>query len=327
MSNKYKSLVFIDGNQIKIIFGNSIKVEKLSDINSNENLTFLDKIFKTYEVFVVNQTSKISKDDFLSIITKKNNTETLSENNKTEENAIGNNNEENDTSKFKEVIQNNNYQSPTFMSYIKSNQRSCIVIDDLFTKDTIPGTNIRKALVVPIDRAVCLSHLDPNDVSKSSILKTLLKNNFLSIISKEEAMLLNNKYEENIKKQDEENDDRLESACPVLNSREDVYNQQQSSAKTEVNSKSIDKIANSIPIDVVESTISTDDEADSRINSMSELMYSINEVKLQQGKEGVEEVEVEEITEENNDSKKMEIPMIDRPRINSGTKINKISRK
>lgn len=178
------ALVFIDNNQIKVVFGSVIKIIKVNEMKLSYNVSFFEQLFKEANVYSVQQISKLTIDQLFDMSP----IESKSDDEKKIDKSINNHSSEKDSQEE---------ENDDLDFWVMSNAATSIIIDDLFTgRDIAEG--IPESLSIPHGRAVNLSNLNQEAVKASRILRRLMDNKTLARCSKREAFEMERKYEENL---------------------------------------------------------------------------------------------------------------------------------
>lgn len=208
------SLMFVEDGLLKVAFGNSLKTIKFDDISKDYNRAFFEKLFKETKVLVVDGVSVLTADNFEAFLTQV--SAPVGGRAEPEPQAAPEPAPEPEKKAQikREVVAD--LVSPASGVFIKSNAKTTIIIDDLFTNQDVeiaPGQ--KKALAVSPDLPVNLSNLDPVQVRRSSILRRLIANGTFEPISAGEALKMEQEHEA---KQAEEEKSSLDQWAPILDS-------------------------------------------------------------------------------------------------------------
>lgn len=199
------SVVIIERDQIKIVFGDKIKTIPFAEINKDYNQEFLDVIFYNTNVVKVDKISKMSRDQV---------------------DALG---DKDPAPPLRTVSQPSSRASAAgpkpvgdpitappraegpqgFIPqdggdiYIVSTSDMTIILDDLYTSNIIMrgGANVKESLTLKPGRPVNLSTLDQDSVKKSRTLRRMLRNGTIRQVSFDEASEMFRRFEENEEKQ------------------------------------------------------------------------------------------------------------------------------
>jgi len=173
------ALLYVDGQAIKMVFGNSIKVVPVKDVGLDFNRLFLDKLFSDFRVFVVASVEPLARDQFQEMI----------QGGQVQQGAQPPSpHQPRPPARTQPRVPMTQVPMPVgSSSWIKSNSKTIIIIDDLFTDDEIQATGRRAALAIAPDKAVNLGLLNPENVKNSSILRSLLAKGIIEFTSEEEA--------------------------------------------------------------------------------------------------------------------------------------------
>jgi hypothetical protein len=202
---KKNALIFIDGQVVKIVFGNSLKVIPPQDITLSHNVSFLDKLFAEHRVLYVDRAGEMSLADFVDGVAAKLGQKDEPQPKLPPSALVG-------PQRQAKPLPQPRREQPEAGQWIKSNAKTIIIIDDLMTNEELaPG--IKKALSMPPGRAICLGSLDADKVAASQTLRRLIQNGTLSFTDPEEAVRLESEHEERVR---DENDARLEQYAPII---------------------------------------------------------------------------------------------------------------
>lgn len=209
------ALVYMDEGGLKIVYGTSVKVIKPTEMSLDYNVSFLDKLFSNYKVYVIESASLIQRDKLAELASAG------PQPAKAAEQALDTEPEDElPPAQPAPVIKGGKTAKPRAIRgpvFIKSNAKMTIIVDDLFTGDQIKDTGMRKALVVTPDLPVNLSILDQEMVKKSAILRRLIENGTFTPITVAEAL----EYEAAAKaKKDAEDDAETEHSSRIIDSSE-----------------------------------------------------------------------------------------------------------
>lgn len=210
---KRKSLVFVDDGALKVVFGSSLKVIKPADVAQPYNIQFFDKLFAESDVVVLTSAEVISREKFDAYVDAMGPGEAGGpcrdvRSDQASAQALPK----------KQAAKAQRRMTPDEVVssgvFIRSNAKTTIVVDDLFTNAEIaPG--VKKALAVLPDLAVNLSTLDQDQVRKSSILRRLIDNGTFVACSAKDALKMEEVRERKIA---EEEDSRLDQWAPIVDS-------------------------------------------------------------------------------------------------------------
>lgn len=229
---KRKSLVFVDDGALKVVFGSSLKVIKPADVAQPYNIQFFDKLFAESDVVVLTSAEIISREKFdayAAVLEGPAEVEAPAAQAPTPKRGVV-------PPKPRRMTPDEIVSSGVF---IRSNAKTTIVVDDLFTNAEIaPG--VKKALAVLPDLAVNLSTLDQDQVRKSSILRRLIDNGTFVACSAKDALKMEEVRERKIA---DEEDSRLDQWAPIVDSHRRALDKEDDRSR-------IGRIAD--PIDITE---------------------------------------------------------------------------
>lgn len=185
------ALIFIDRNQVKVVFGTVLKVIKVEELNFTHNVNFFEQLFREANVFAVQEISKISKEQLLQMVPS---VPTRSqEERKVEasiERPVG-------PVPVPQRQEQENLEDSQHDFWVKSDAQTAIIIDDLFTgREIVDG--MPECLSIPHGRAVNLANLKPENVKASRILARLMQNQIIERCSRREAMEMEQRYQERL---------------------------------------------------------------------------------------------------------------------------------
>ena len=215
MSEK-KSLVVVDGDCIKVLFGNCVKAISFSEIGSPYNRAFFDRLFSEGKVCGIETVSVLGRNDLDAFAERVRSGKVL----QPEPEPPAADSRPPAIAVEPDVPKSRPSFDPNGPIWIRSNAKSTIIVDDLLTDDMIPGTEHRKALVIMPDVATDVSRLDKERLRKSKIFRRYLENGTFSITTAAEALRMAEEYEERVR---EENDARLEQYAPILGEKAEKY--------------------------------------------------------------------------------------------------------
>jgi len=190
-----KSLLLIDGDKLKIVYDEKMRCISFQDLSLEHNVEFLEKIFRTTTVFKVDQVSAVALEQLEGLLTSEDTTvtqQTTSE--------IGTVSKE---SQVRKIVPKHNpvTQQTTSVdqssNWIKSNSKTTMIIDDLYTGNTINRgrASVPQSLALPPGKPFDLNSIKEDLVKASRILPRLLSQGFVSRISFDEAMGMLSQYE------------------------------------------------------------------------------------------------------------------------------------
>ena len=205
---KKNTLIFIDGNKVKIVYGNKLKIISFEEIQLDYNQEFLDQIFYNTSVLTVDNISLLDRESFNKITWSIKQTDPVKE--QTEEPIK----EVKEQSSLEKIISDpagppkvkhleGFIPQPGGDVYIVSTSEVTMIIDDLYTKNKINrgGAMVQEATTLPPGKPINLSSLDQDSLKSSYILKRMVQNGTVKQVSFEEAMELNKAYEIKVESQ------------------------------------------------------------------------------------------------------------------------------
>ncbi len=216
------ALLFIDNKTVKVVYGNTLRCVKFSEINEPHNQKFFTTIFDSYSVFMVKDVGELNRESFAIFMDSQQDDE------QPEAPAI----EKVATKIVKEVkpvappkskvsraaqaIIEEAEQDSNRMLF-RSTAETVITVDDLLTSQDLPGMpGMKQALSIFPYRAVDLASIPPENLKKSNYIKKLIREGTLIPCTSAEAKSIE---EEHDRKTREDNDARLDSISPILKER------------------------------------------------------------------------------------------------------------
>jgi hypothetical protein len=181
MDNKKPALLVLERESIRVIYGSSMKIIKTSEAGLPHNIAFFDKLFAENRVLAIEKVKEMGKDQLFGFLNQKapQQQQPASLPSSLPPSAV---------SQPAAVPQQRQADLNDGSFWVKSNAKTTIIIDDLFTNAEIPNApGCRQALSVSPERPVNLANYNPEDVNKSGILRRLLTIGTLARISPNEA--------------------------------------------------------------------------------------------------------------------------------------------
>lgn len=210
-----RAIVFVDGDNVKVVFGNSVKTVKVSEFGSKQNHIFLNKLFSSFNVFIVDQVRPTSRNKLLSSLSAgKERAEPRPE----PDRAAPQRHTPVDIPVRTEVASEvasevDILTGKTSHAFLKSLAKTTLIIDDLPTGVMISGTDIPQHVSVGPGRTVNLGALDQESIQKSKILRSLMRRKILVPVTPDEANRAETEYSVQLQ---EENDARLDYESPII---------------------------------------------------------------------------------------------------------------
>lgn len=193
MSKKH-TLLFVDGDVIKVVFGNKLKCIRFEDVGVDYNAAFLDEIFSTTEVVSVENVSKLTKETLFKVIGS-------APPKRPEARAEAVPAKAEKRSRVSDPIMPSVQAPPAGFApqdggdvyIVSTDDRMTLIVDDLYTGHKVyrDGAEIEQTVILEPGKPVNLSGLDQASVKKSSahgILGRLLRQGTVKQISFDEAM-------------------------------------------------------------------------------------------------------------------------------------------
>jgi hypothetical protein len=200
-----KAIIIIDENQIKIVVSNILKTMGTHEVHLPHNKSFLEKLFASYEVVMLESVVKLDFTSFIGSFPQP----------ATAPSAV----------LVPSVPPNQPVQAPVQTAiqpvaqpqplpqsivvntaskavqtekrrWIRTTSDSTIIIDDLVTGQEIRGVpGSKQCLAIPPGKPVDLTTLSPESLKRSAILRALVKNGTIVSVSEEEAKKMMAHYE------------------------------------------------------------------------------------------------------------------------------------
>jgi hypothetical protein len=241
-----KAVVFLDGDIIKIIFGESLKCIPKKEVNLAYNKKFFEQVFSQFKVFMVESANELEKGSFYTWLSLATETEITPESKSTKQAPIN--------KKVAEII--GDVEDDGRMLF-RSTEGTTIIIDDLPTGRDIPGMpGIKETLAIYPYRAIDLAALSPDLLKKSSYLKRLIKDGKLIPCTIAEARSMQEEYDARMRS---ENDARLDAVAPILNERAEDFVSRTVSGKLNVHEAETINVDDGSPLDASKGEISPSD--------------------------------------------------------------------
>jgi len=180
------ALVYIDNNQVKVVFGSILKIIKINEIRLSHNAAFFEQLFKEANVYGIREVSQLGLEQIFDMSPL----ESHSEEEKKVDKSI-------DKPVSQEARPVEAKDKDEFDFWIKSQAETAIIIDDLFTGREI-AEGIPESLSIPHARAVNLASLNPEAVKASRILRRLMDNKTIVRCSRQEALQMEREYQERL---------------------------------------------------------------------------------------------------------------------------------
>lgn len=194
------TILFVDNGQIKIVFGNKLKTMSFDDALLDHNQDFLETIFANSNVVMPEKVSILTREKFDQLLEKVSQKTAQPQNETPATKTEANRPRAGSSDQPQEPRQKTIVAVPEpDNTWIVSTSDVSIIIDDLFTGRTIARGNaqVKEAVALLPGKPVDLSGLDQESVTKSNILKRMLRNGLVRQVSFDEAMDLNGAYEQN----------------------------------------------------------------------------------------------------------------------------------
>ena len=180
------ALVFIDNNQLKVVFGSILKIIKVNEIRLSHNTAFFEQLFKEANVYGIREISQLNIDQIFDMVPLESHSEEEKTVNKSIEKPVS------PAARPQQAKDNDEYDF-----WIKSQAETAIIIDDLFTgRELYEG--IPESLSIPHGRAVNLATIDPDAVKASRILRRLMDNKTIVRCSRQESAQMEREYQERL---------------------------------------------------------------------------------------------------------------------------------
>ena len=267
MSDK-KSLIIIDGESVKVLFGNCVKVVNFTELDSPYNKAFFDRLFSEGRVCGIESVSVLKRNDLETFVERVRSgavlQRTVAEPQTRPERTPPAIVTEPDEPEAKASM------DPNGPIWIKSNAKTTIIVDDLLTDDLVPGTEFRKAMVITPNVPIDVSRLDKERLRKSKIFRRYLENGTFSITTAAEALRMEEEYQTRLQ---EENDARLDQYAPILGERAEKYQDKVRTGQMSSRGPGID----AEPIEVTESGPNSEALPNEDPGSMTRLMEMMAE--------------------------------------------------
>lgn len=187
---KKTAIMFIDEDTIKIVVGQTLKCIKLQEVDLDYNTRFLDRLFAEAGIFIVSDAVEMTSESFKEYVAGLKGqapTETSQE----AEQPVA-------------AKKTQTKQSSRNGSLYRSTVETYIIVDDLPVGDNIRGTESKRHLSIPPNKAINLGILDPEAVRNSSILRGLINDGTLVPCSPQEAAELDRQANDVIQQEREE---------------------------------------------------------------------------------------------------------------------------
>jgi hypothetical protein len=225
---KSKAVIFGDGTDLKIVFGKAVKVIPIAELYKEESNSFLEKLFNNFSVYVVKQVVPTTKEDVLSEIGKMSAPDVASRQ-PVESQQLPPPPQPQKPASFANMTPPGAPASADVdgTEWVQWTGESTIIIDDILTKERIPnpfnpGQMEKKSLVLAPNQAICLGDLDAEQVRKSRTLKALMGSGRLVCLTEAQASQAQASFFEDMARQQEENDKRLDQWAPIVDNHEAV---------------------------------------------------------------------------------------------------------
>lgn len=212
--SKKNTLLFVDDEQVKIIFGSKLKCIKFADLLLDHNQKFLDHIFYSTNVVRVDKVARLDRDSFNKFVGQI--PEVLGGQEPQEaqgaqepkgpegaplDRAPAVSDPMTPRPKTSQITQSVDGMMPQDGGdvYIVSNDdRMTIMLDDVFTGTSImrDGVEVHQTVALLPNKPVNLATVDQKSLKASKILPRMVKNGTVRQVSYDEAMDLVAKYEE-----------------------------------------------------------------------------------------------------------------------------------
>lgn len=197
---KKTTLLYVEGDQVKIVFGNKLKCIPFDEIRLDYNQEFLDAIFCNTTVVKVDKIALLSKDQLGAMVGERAPKAPDSANGESDspKKAIVARTSDPITSTEKPPLPGGLMpQSGGGDVYIVSTSEVTIIVDDLYTRNKIVrgGAQVPEAVSLLPGKPVNLSNLDQKSVKESNILRRMLRNGTVKQVGFDEAMEYNKAFE------------------------------------------------------------------------------------------------------------------------------------
>jgi len=173
------AIMFADGEakRVKFVFGDTVKSIRLDDLGSAASREFLDKLFEHYQVCLVESLQLVNRNSIGAAPGAAVAVGAPARPPAPPQSALA-----------RQLAEDHG-------QWIKSNSRTMLIIDDLYTGEEIPNApGCKKAVAIGPGRALDLSTLDPENVKKSSILRRLIQGQTLAFCPAAEAISIEEQH-------------------------------------------------------------------------------------------------------------------------------------
>jgi len=184
-----RAIIIVDDNQIKIVVSNVLKTLGINEVHLSHNRSFLEKLFSSYEVVILESAIKLDFASFISSIPEPAPVAPVAQPAAIVPQSVS-----------KPVVQKAPQPLPQSLivnpkpvqterrKWIRTTSDSTIIIDDLSTGEEIRGIpGAQKSLAIPPGKPIDLTTLNPEALKKSAILRVLVKNGTIISVSDEDA--------------------------------------------------------------------------------------------------------------------------------------------
>jgi hypothetical protein len=179
------ALMFVDDGAIKVAFGQSLKCVKFGEVSKDYNARFFEKLFAEASVFVVDNAEQMTQESFAEYVSGLSGTEQATAGPASEVQAPAGHVQEK-----RQTAAPNAAPKRAGSQLFRSTAQTYIIVEDLPVGDSLRGTEAKRYLSLPPNKAINLSVLDQEAVRNSSILKGLISDGTLVPCSSQEAMEL-----------------------------------------------------------------------------------------------------------------------------------------
>lgn len=200
------ALLFVDDGLVKIVIGNTLKTIKFSEVDAEHNQGFLDQLFSSAKVLVVDKASELTResfDDFATDVQNPHGSEVKAEIQaapKATEQRI----------QRQQAIAAQDDGTMLFRSL----DETTIIVDDFPTDEDIPDApGAKKSLVIRPDKALNLANFDPERIKKSNYLKRLIREGRLVPCTPAEADRMEREHSAKLMEDDRA---RTDASSPII---------------------------------------------------------------------------------------------------------------
>jgi hypothetical protein len=182
-----KSLLLIDDNRLKVVYGDKMRCIAFPDLSLEHNAEFLAKIFRTTKVFKVDQVSPVDSGQLEGLLDREKDAASPASQPPPKARAVPSPPQE--AQRTTSTDQGSNW--------VASNTKTTIIVDDLFTGNTVSrgGASVPQTVALHPGKPFDLSTLKEDLVNASKILPRLLAKGWVSRVSFDDAMGMLDAYE------------------------------------------------------------------------------------------------------------------------------------